>query len=364
MSSRVLLTLSMIVKNEALGIAHTLASAKPYVDRWCILDTGSTDGTQDLARGAMSGVPGEVYEEPFVDFATTRNRALDLCADTEFILWLDADDELCGGSALREFLGLARDRVDLGAHYVRVEIAAARFDSARVLRSESGWRFEGKVHEVLTHPERSPPSGRIEGVTVVHRADALSQTRSRARWERDVALLESEVAQRPTVARPAFYLAMTLFWLGRYEDAVRAFERRIAMGGWGEEVFYAKLSRARAAKAAGRPWCEVLVMHLDAHASAPQRAEPLFDVAMHYDAEGNHALALLFARRAYELPLPAQDILFIEHEVYEWRAADLVGAHAYWLGERSLGERAARQAVAARPNDERLARNLSFYETK
>lgn len=364
MSDRGLLTLSMIVKNEAGRIAHTLTSAKPHLDRWCILDTGSTDGTQDVVRETLRGLPGALHEAPFVDFAATRNLALDLCEGTEFILWLDADDELRGGPALRAFLARERGRMDRGAHYVRVEMAATRFDSVRVLRPKSGWRFEGKVHEVLTHAERPLPSGHIEGVTIVHETDDHSQARSRARWERDVALLESEVALRPTLARPAFYLAMTLFWLGRYEDAIHAFDRRIALGGWAEEVFYAKLSKARAAKAAGRPWSEVLVMHLDAHAAAPQRAEPLFEVAMHYDAEGNHALALLFARRAYDLPLPAEDVLFVEHEVYEWRAADLVGTHAYWLGERALGELAARQAVTARPNDPRLVRNLSFYEVK
>jgi tetratricopeptide (TPR) repeat protein len=367
MGSRGLLTLSMIVKNEAPGIVRTLASAKPHVDRWCILDTGSTDGTQNVVREAMRGVPGELHEAPFVDFATTRNHGLDLCADhTEFILWLDADDELRDGARLRDFLRRERARApaERVAYYVRMEMAGTRFDSARVLHSRSGWRFEGRVHEVLTRADCPPPTVHIEGVAIAHEADGRSQARSRARWERDIVLLQQEVTERPTAARPAFYLAMTLFWLGRYEDAIRAFDRRIALGGWAEEAFYARLAKARAAKAASQPWTEVLVAYLDAHAAAPQRAEPLFDVAMHYDVEGNHALALLFARRAYDLPMPAQDILFVEHEVYEWRAADLVGTHAYWLGERALGERAARKAAQARPGDERLARNLGFYLAK
>jgi len=110
MSSSGLLTLSMIVKDEARTLERTLASIKPHIDRWVILDTGSTDGTQDVIRKAMEGVPGELHEEPFVDFATTRNRALDLAgSETEFVMWLDADDELVGGRALRQFL--ERERV-------------------------------------------------------------------------------------------------------------------------------------------------------------------------------------------------------------------------------------------------------------
>jgi hypothetical protein len=46
---RGLLGLVMIVKNEAHGIRETLESFKPFIDRWTILDTGSTDGTQRIS---------------------------------------------------------------------------------------------------------------------------------------------------------------------------------------------------------------------------------------------------------------------------------------------------------------------------
>ena len=42
---RPLLEFVMIVKNEAHSIEDTIISAKPWVDRYTILDTGSTDGT-------------------------------------------------------------------------------------------------------------------------------------------------------------------------------------------------------------------------------------------------------------------------------------------------------------------------------
>ncbi len=367
MAESQLLTLTSIVKNEAHTIAHTLASARPHVDRWCIVDTGSTDGTQARVREAMQGVPGELYEEPFVDFATTRNRGLDLCgAHTEFIVWLDADDVLENGAGLRAFL--ERERSIAGpeaeAYNVRVETPGASFDSARVLRSRSSWRFRGAVHEVLTHPERSAPSRRVPGVAVRHTVGAEGAARSRARWGRDVELLRGELERDPTASRAAFYLALTLLWLDRHEEAIAAFDRRIALGGWHEEVFYARLSKARAAQRAGHPWPEVLALYLEAHAAAHHRAEPLYEIAMHYDRTGEHALAFLFARRAYDLPLPAGDTLFVEEEVYRWGVPDLVGTHAYWLGEFEIGERAAHQAAAAVPSDARIARNVQYYASR
>jgi glycosyltransferase involved in cell wall biosynthesis len=367
MGERPLLTLTSIVKDEAHTIAHTLASARRHIDRWCILDTGSTDGTQACILDAMRGIPGALHEEPFVDFATTRNRGLDLCGTrTEFILWLDADDELENGDALRSFLEQERPSTaaDAEAYSVRVETPGASFDSARVLRSRSSWRFRGAVHEVLTHPDRSAPARRVPGVAVRHAPGAAGAARSRARWERDVDLLQREVERDPGASRAAFYLAMTLLWLERHDEAIAAFDRRIRLAGWGEEVFYARLSKARAADRAGRAWPEVLVLYLEAHASAPHRAEPLYDLAMHYDRTNDHALAFLFARRAYELPFPAADTLFVEENVYRWGVPDLVGTHAYWLGEVEIGERAARQAAAAVPADTRMARNVEFYEAR
>jgi tetratricopeptide (TPR) repeat protein len=313
----------------------------------------------------MQGVPGDLHEEPFVDFATTRNRALDLCgARSEFVIWLDADDVLEGGAELRAFLEAERGRDDPSgeAYYVRVEVPGASFDSARVVRASAGWRFRGAVHEVLSRADRPPPTRRVADVRIRHLADARSVARSKARWERDVGLLEREVAGSPRATRPAFYLAMTLLWLGRHREAIAAFDRRIALGGWSEEVFQARFSKARAAELAGDPWPQVLALYLEAHAQSPHRAEPLHQIALHYDRTNEHALALLFARRAYELPFPSGDSLFVDEDVYRWRSADLVGTHAYWLGEFVLGEAAARQAVRNGPPDPRLARNLAFYE--
>lgn len=71
-----LLGLVMIIKNENATIEATLESVKHDIDYWTIVDTGSTDGTQDTVRAAMADVPGQLLSQPFVDFSTTRNFAL------------------------------------------------------------------------------------------------------------------------------------------------------------------------------------------------------------------------------------------------------------------------------------------------
>lgn len=358
-----LLTLSMIVKDEEATIARTLRSVKPFIDRWVIVDTGSTDATREIILAEMAGIPGELHDKPFVDFSTTRNEALDLAGTaTEFILWLDADDELENGKALRTFM--ARERSiqgpDREVYYVRIRIGIT-FDSARLLRSRSGWRFRGVVHEVLSRPNCLPPAHRVPDVVIQHYPGADAVERSRKRWVRDVGLLEKSLADDPNDARAAFYLANTLFWLHRYEEAEKAYLRRIALGGWHEEVFESRLTIAKIAAALNRPWLEVQSKYLDVHMLAPHRAEPLHAIAAHHDALKQHALTFLFARRGYELPFPKQDTLFVDEEVYTWKMADLVASSAFWIGEFAIGEEAARKAARARPKDSRLQTNLEFY---
>ncbi len=87
--------LCMIVKDEAPVIRRCLGSVRPLMDAWLVVDTGSTDGTQAIARETLADLPGALVEGPWVDFAHNRSEALALArprADYTFVI--DADDEL------------------------------------------------------------------------------------------------------------------------------------------------------------------------------------------------------------------------------------------------------------------------------
>lgn len=48
------------------------------VDYVTLVDTGSTDGTQEAVAATLAGTPHQLLEHPFEDFATTRNWALEV----------------------------------------------------------------------------------------------------------------------------------------------------------------------------------------------------------------------------------------------------------------------------------------------
>jgi hypothetical protein len=360
-----LLALVMIVKDEARSIGATIASVRPFVDRFVILDTGSTDGTPEIAREAFGEAPGEVIAGPFVDFATTRNRALDLAGlRSTFTLMLSGDETLAGGAFLRSFCEEHRDAegLDHGAYHLRVRMGDLVYDSARLARASAGWRYEGVTHEVLRHADRVAPTIRVPEALLDHDTAHRDPEQQRRRWQLDRKLLVAEHRRRPDDARTLFYLAQTLDCLGDRAGALGAYDRRAAMKGWPEEVFVSLLRAARAAEALRRPWPEVQQRYLDAHVHSPHRAEPLFQLAWHYHERKEWPLAYLFARRGAEIPLPASATLFLEPDIYLDKLPDLLATAAYYVGDFAAGEAALRHLLARRPDDPRLLRNLAFYE--
>lgn len=351
MADAPLLALALLMKDEARSAAAVVASARPACDAVALLDTGSTDDTPDLVRAAAGDLPVVAATEPFVDFAASRNRSLDLAAATgaTFALWLSGDETLTDPAALRSFCAQVRDEGGPGhdAYNVPVEYAGLRFDSARLVRLGAGWRFVGVVHEVLCAPGEPPPSRRVPGCAVVHAG--ADPERKRRRLYKDLELLREALRASPSDARTQFYLAQTLEDLGMHAQAHEAYARRVGLGGWVEERYEAAYRAARTAHVLGRPWPDVQQLYLAAHAVDPRRAEPLHAVAQRWANAGEPALAWLFASRGAALPFPRDCTMFVQADVYRWRLAELAADAAAALGEFVDAAAWRARAAAGRP---------------
>src|SRR5262249_6727753 len=91
--------LCMIVKNETKVIRQCLESTLPIVDYILVVDTGSTDGTQEIIRNFLAhhDIEGTVIDQPWRDFAYNRSFALERLRDivqVDYALVIDADDTL------------------------------------------------------------------------------------------------------------------------------------------------------------------------------------------------------------------------------------------------------------------------------
>jgi hypothetical protein len=83
-----LIHLCVMVKNAGPQFESMLNKNLSIIDRWTILDTGSTDETIDIINRVLVGKKkGELYQEPFINFRDSRNRCLELAGTPcKFIL--------------------------------------------------------------------------------------------------------------------------------------------------------------------------------------------------------------------------------------------------------------------------------------
>lgn len=316
--SRGLLCLVMIVKNEAKSIRRTLESCRHVADCWLILDTGSTDGTQDVIRDAIGNMPGRLVSEPFEDFSATRNRALELAEDLAvFQLMLSGDEVLKDASGLRSWLA---DRVNgeadaFGARYRFGEQFEGKSD--RITRSGGLYRYHGVTHEVLCHPEGVKPP---ETAPALVHYDPQETEDKRERWRLDMTLLRREAHERPT-ARTLFYLAQTYACLGLLEAAHWVYTARAnEEQGFQEERYEAAFRAAHCAALTGWHWGYVKERYLFAHSLAPHRAEPLVEIAEHAINCARPDEGLQAAELAASLPEPTWCRMFYDRRAYQWRA--------------------------------------------
>ena len=82
----------MIVRNEAQVVERCIASVRPIITHWCIVDTGSTDGTQELVAQALEGLPGTLHQRAWRNFGHNRTELMRLSRGmADYLLLVEPD---------------------------------------------------------------------------------------------------------------------------------------------------------------------------------------------------------------------------------------------------------------------------------
>jgi predicted O-methyltransferase YrrM/tetratricopeptide (TPR) repeat protein len=302
-----LIHLCIMVKNAGPLFENVLRENLPIIDRWTILDTGSTDGTQDIIRKVLKNKKGQLYEEPFINFRESRNRCLDLAGKhCKYIIMLD--DTYVVKNDLRRFLNTVRGDQFASSFSLLIKSDDSEYYSNRITMTERGHRYIYTIHEVIQF------EGNKENVVIPkdaafiddYRADYMEKrTMDRKRY--DLELLYGMVEEDPTNPRHYYYLAQTYNLLEDYENAAKWFYKRATteLTGHIQEVFdsWFELGRTYNFKLK-KPWEECMKCYEEANKCDPTRPEGLYFIGIHYYLNDDKKTAFDYFKKAFALGYP------------------------------------------------------------
>ena len=317
------LCLNMIVKNESKVIRRLLNSVAPYIDCYCISDTGSTDDTIDIIETFFANhnppIPGKIIKEPFRDFGYNRSIALKSCEkiDVKYILLLDADMVLDVKDSTKLHQELERDDSS-DVYYLFQGSPTFFYKNVRIVRNKRGYYYWGVTHEYVKTPNGTKYDlFSKEHVFINDIGDGGCKT---DKFERDIRLLQDGLLQEPNNDRYTFYLANSFRDSGKHQEAINAYKKRIEIGGWFDEVWYSYYNIGNCYKTMG-DMINAVHWWLEGYQFYPSRIENLYEIIHHYRCIGKNHIAYGFYLTAdSEMTRNKnRDYLFLKKDIYDYK---------------------------------------------
>jgi glycosyltransferase involved in cell wall biosynthesis len=359
--------LVMIVKNEEHVIQRSLEAALPAVDSWVIVDTGSTDSTMEKIQDISQrlGIPGQLYQRPWVNFGHNRSEALALARKEHGVGWwslmLDADDILSAPKRQDRTTFLKQNPL---AQCFTISIKRGTLAYRRPILFNNGmaWRFAGAVHEYAECPGAGPSNPQLplpDTFSLDARCEG-ARSQDPLKYQKDAELLEKELAGKPNDTRSMFYAAQSYRDSGNREKARHWYTKRAEAGGWAQERYVSYLNLMRLTDSVE----EKFTLAWKAIEICPERLECSHDVLKTTRSRGQwsrQALALAEANRRSAPRSPHADWLFVDPASYEYEFDDELSIHAYYMSRDDVAAPAAFRAMAKAPPAQ-LPRIRANYE--
>ncbi len=350
-----------MIKNESAILQRCLEAVENVVDCFCILDTGSTDNSVEIAQDFLKTRVGCVTVEPWQNFG--HNRTISFQNAQKYIrdelkwdpnetygLLLDADMMFVPGTLKQQ--NLTRP----GYRLIQVN-GSLEYYNARLIRMDIPWRCVGVTHEYWDGPQADalPKS-------ICYIDDRNDGGCKHDKYERDQRLLEKGLEEDPKNVRYMFYLAQTYKCMGKFKESIAMYKKRIAAGGWVEEVWYSHYMIGECWKALGNIGKFEYWMQL-AHNYRPHRVESIYKLAEHYRIHGQHYKAYHYVKLGRSVPYPTNDVLFIEGDVYRGKFEYEASILDYYVHQdKSIGLRDSISYLLKRSEfSNNVISNIKFY---
>lgn len=379
-----LFSVVLIARNEAKTLPRLVASLRDYMARGgeiVLVDTGSSDGTADIARelGCRVEEVGDRFqrkitekqaysinknihmgENPVVapgdtlfDYADARNFAASL-ASSDMVAMPDCDEIY---TALD--IGLVNAAIERGAEQLEYNFVFAHDEhGAEIVKfmhskfyDRRKLKWTGIIHEVLQGEAKREFLPEL----VIKLEHWQNPETNRGGYLKGLAL---DVLEHPDNDRHAHYYGRELLYSGRPRSAIRELARHIAMNKWPEERSQSLIHIGEAQlelgfdQAAIHSWTDALDV-------CPTRREPLMKIAEFYYKKSNTDMVIIYASAALQVP---QNNFYASFQPYYQQYPHELLYWAYWQkGDKALSKEHFDKALALQPHNPKYLHDYRFY---
>lgn len=226
------ISLAMIVRDEEENLAECLSSIRDEVDEIIIVDTGSTDQTEQIA----STFTDKIYHfEWNGDFSAARNFAISQCSG-HWILCLDADEKLdYAQGTIRQLINNHSETEVFGLPLCTCsDTEYERFTVIRLFRNTADYHFVGTIHEQVVIPNANVV-GIGDSPVIWHKS--ITRKKRNIKRHRNLQLLTQELNNNPDNCYLKYYMGVEWLGIGRYDKALPYFREAVDKIGLSQLMF-------------------------------------------------------------------------------------------------------------------------------
>jgi len=223
------ISICMIVRNEERFLSDALRSVAGVANEICIVDTGSTDRTIEIARAFGAKVERLAWSD---DFSAARNASLAL-ARFRWILVLDADERLHPDS-IAALKAIGNEPTALRGRWLQcrnlnddVKGSGATTNAlVRIFPNDARIRYRNPIHEfVAVAGSQSGLSADMTAIEIVHLGYLNDVVLERGKAERNLRLSRAAVEREPGDPFHHYNLGMAELLAGNHAEAAASLER-------------------------------------------------------------------------------------------------------------------------------------------
>ena len=299
---------------------------------------------------SKNGKPGEVYSEPFQNFGYNRTHALERATKWgEYVLLLDADMKIVITDAFD------KNSLTENGYSIVQKNGSLDYYNTRIIKTGIGVRCLGPTHEYYDFP-LSRNNTKLQTLWIEDIGDGGCKD---DKFERDIRLLKAALEKEPRNDRYHFYLAQSYNHIGKKAEAYEYYKKRVELGGWIEEVFYAALEAGNMARELGKV-NEAVYWWMEAYNRHPKRSESLYELTKYYREIGKNKLSQIFGDIGASIPYPKDDLLFIKKACYTHLFDYEQSINSYYTG-RPIDHYKYLELIGKDYNKGNVLGNYKFY---